>query len=93
MNGWERVGQDPGGCCIGRGQVDTGAGTLNKRSEPVYLPQYVVGAWPSGTELLIWDALKAAEPPGEWLLCQALSGPTALYWSHSSGIARVIEHG
>ena len=92
MNGWEAVQADPGRCCLGRGQVSTGAGTLNQRSEPIYQPQYVVGAWVDGAELLIWDVTPAVEPPGEWLLCQPASGPvTPVCWSHSSGVVRVIE--
>lgn len=92
MNGWEALRSDPGGGYLARAVVDVGPAVLNQRSEPVYQDRYIIGAWPSHTELLVCDVLKAAEPPGEWLLCQPASGPVLpVAWAHSSGIFRVID--
>jgi hypothetical protein len=91
MNGWQNVRPDPGRCCLGRGVVSVGKGALNQRSAPIYRPEFVIGAWPDGIELLVWDVTLSLDPTGEWLYVQPASGPLEpICWSHSSGIVMVV---
>jgi hypothetical protein len=81
--------QTEDGCPLAQAVVSELVPAVNRRSAPVLAAANVVGGWASGARLLVWGCVLAADPPGHWLLCQALAGDANLTYAHGINLVRV----
>lgn len=86
---WSNLPQQTAdGCPLALATVSNQVLAINRRSSPEINPGNVVGGWPGGARVMVWSWEVASDPPGEWLLCQGVSGDVTLTWAHGVNLVR-----